>query len=62
LNFADLARPHADDDGSNHWTNSRNIILWGGQKSNMGHDLNFSQNLYVHPEVLDREYPTVTPA
>ena len=40
-----------DDDGSNHWRNHRNVILWGGQKSNMGHHLTFTSNLYVHPEV-----------
>ena len=44
--------PLCHDDGSNHWRNSRNVILWGGQKSNMGHDLSFTSNLYVHPEVL----------
>jgi hypothetical protein len=44
--------PLCHDDGSNHWLNTRNVLLWGGQKSNMGHDLHFSRNLYIHPEVL----------
>jgi hypothetical protein len=37
--------PLCHDDGSNHWHNEANVVLWGGQKSNMGHDLTFKRNL-----------------
>lgn len=45
--------PLCHDDGSNHWENVGNVIVWGGQKSNMGHDLTFVENLYIHPEVTN---------
>ena len=72
--------PLCHDDGSNHWNNIGNVIVWGGQKStlaipfrvvpilfcpegseaqrcmlsgNMGHDLKFADNFYIHPEVTN---------